>query len=293
MGHGGMRLTYTVQAQSRSLNLLTTKYISGVGGYLPAAQMGSVDLIALADDTTSGISGTVQTARISGWATPNASWVGGEQKVIALPLTFTRPAATPDGPFPSIIFGARVAGDVDGAVLPTRDMRDTGAACSGAACTHVSLNAATPVAARFGMLRLNPALGSDQLPLTMSADLLYYNQVGFVPNSADTCTTIPVANLLLGNWRTGFVGGETSITNNAATVISGSLTFPSGGRGTMRLAKPGKAGKVDVTAGLTGAGMTYLRGNQGSATFSIDPAATATFGVYKGPNQIIHMRENF
>lgn len=198
MGHAGMRLTYTVQAQKRSLNLLTTKYISGAGGYLPAAQMGSVDLVALADDTTSGISGTVQTARISGWTTPNASWVGGEQKVIALPLTFTRPATTPDGPFPSVIFGARVAGDVDGAVFANAGYARYGCRMfRGGLHPRQPERAAAPVATRFGMLRLNPALGSDQLPLTMSAALLYYNQVGFVPNSADTCTTIPVANLLL------------------------------------------------------------------------------------------------
>ena len=88
---------------------------------------------------------------------------------------------------------------------------------------------------------------------------------------------------------------DTSVTNNAGTVLANVLGFPNSGLGSLRLTRPvaNHVGSVDVTANLTAAGLAYLQGNQGGANYNVNPWATATFGVFKGPRQVIHLRENF
>lgn len=312
MGHPGIGLTYTIQAQSL-INLVTTKYVTG---YV-APGMGTVDLIALSDGASAGISGAPVTARITGWTSPNPAWVGGEQNIVGVPLTFSRPATTPDGPFNSVYFGARVSGDQDGVVITTRDMRDTGVACTGNACTHASLNsdrppppavpttAATPASVKFGYLRLIPALGSELLPLTMGAELLAFNGTAFVINGVDSCTALalppfntPAANPAgFSAWTNNLNIGETCVMSSRGTTCAAAgttLTFNQG-RGSIWLRAPGanNNGSVRVTADLDTPGLTYLKGNQGGANYNVNPWATATFGIYKGARQIIHMRENF
>lgn len=135
MAQPALGLNYTIQAQSQSRNLVTSKYTTA--SYLPVGSMGSVDLIAL-----NGISGTALTARMTGWTSPNTNWVAGEQTVAATQLALNK-QANPDGPFANLIFGARVQSDQDGAVIAVRNMLNTGAACAGNACTHAGLNIAT------------------------------------------------------------------------------------------------------------------------------------------------------
>jgi len=98
------------------------------------------------------------------------------------------------------------------------------------------------------------------------------------------------------------------------TAISGAGTL-SAGRKTLLLPPPGSAnnGSVLLTANLgaavsgttcttvngatvsaAGASSTYLQGNwAGSATYADNPSARATFGVFKGSDEVIFIRENF
>ena len=172
-----------------------------------------------------------------------------------------------------------------------------------------SLDSATlgTTALAFGMIRLNPGISSERLPLTMTAELLVHNGTGFVPNNFDTCTRLPMTQLGLSNWTGNLVNGDTAV------VVSRGSTTPVGAGDWLRFVHPvsgnpvGLAsfwlrpppvpnhnGSVRVTADLVAAGLAYLQGRQGGAAkYNVNPAATATFGLYKGAAEIIHMRENF
>lgn len=148
----------------------------------------------------------------------------------------------------------------------------------------------------FGQLRLMPAIGSERLPLAMSAEVQRWMGTGFVPNGDDSCTTIPLARLGLRDWAGNLNAGET-------TIVSGPASFLAG-RAILRLSAPGTAnsGRVNVTADLAGAGLAYLGGRWPELPAVVDatpmrfddaPWATAAFGLYRGVNQVIHRRENY
>ena len=86
------------------------------------------------------------------------------------------------------------------------------------------------------------------------------------------------------------------------------------GRSILTLAAPGSAnnGSVDlaVNLGLASSGTTctsvgggtvpaagangaYLQGNWTGGAYNVNPSARATFGVYKGSDEVIFIRENF
>jgi MSHA biogenesis protein MshQ len=44
---------------------------------------------------------------------------------------------------------------------------------------------------------------------------------------------------------------------------------------------------------VQGENATYLQGNWSISTFTQNPSARATFGVYKGADEVIYLRENF
>ena len=77
--------------------------------------------------------------------------------------------------------------------------------------------------------------------------------------------------------------------------ISGSFVA---GVSNLKLTKPSGGdnkydGSVDVTVDLTAEGKTYLQGAWTGATYTQDPTVRATFGVYKGANEFIYLRENY
>jgi MSHA biogenesis protein MshQ len=148
----------------------------------------------------------------------------------------------------------------------------------------------------FGQLRLMPAIGSERLPLAINAEVQRWMGTGFVPNGDDSCTSIPLARLGLRDWAGNLSAGETAI-------VSGAANFAAG-RTTLRLSAPGAAnsGRVNVTADLAGASLTYLGGRWPELPAVVDatptrfddaPWATAAFGLYRGVNQVIHRRENY
>jgi MSHA biogenesis protein MshQ len=97
------------------------------------------------------------------------------------------------------------------------------------------------------------------------------------------------------------------------TAISGGGVLSSGRR-TLQLAAPGSAnnGGVNLTVNLgasasgttcttvggapvsaTTANLPYLQGNWTGGAYNVNPSARATFGVYKGSDEVIFIRENF
>lgn len=156
---------------------------------------------------------------------------------------------------------------------------------------------------RFGRLRLQNAHGSQLIQMPLAVQAQYWNGTAFVTNTNDNCTAIAPANVVLGNYRRNLSAGETTVST------TGTLTA---GVGTIRLSAPGAAneGSVDVSINLTAdapagasctagmpastfANLAHLQGAWCSATYTNDPTARATFGVYRSSDRVIFQRENY
>lgn len=153
---------------------------------------------------------------------------------------------------------------------------------------------------RYGRLRLIGASGARQLPLRVPFELQYWTGAGpgtfFALNAQDMCTTITSGNVALGNIIGGITTGVTSV-----SVLSG-------GRGAITLNAPNASGSVDVSAVLgpsaaicplsasqpPGSGdLPWLRGQWCGAANDRDPTVRARFGIRRGSNELIYMRENY
>lgn len=154
---------------------------------------------------------------------------------------------------------------------------------------------------RFGRLVLSNAHGSELLGLPVPIETQYWNGSGFVRNSADSCTQLAAANVSLSNWQRVLNACETSVS------LPGRFN---GGRGNLRFSAPGagNTGSVDLTLQLdataTGsscvggvatpavaASKSWLQGRGSSGAYDQDPAARASFGLYRGSKSLIYLRE--
>ena len=149
---------------------------------------------------------------------------------------------------------------------------------------------------RYGRLRLIGASGARQLPLRVPFEAQYWTGTFFALNAQDACTTVNSGNVALGNIIGGLV---TSVTGVSAL---------SAGRGTITLGAPNASGSVDVSTVLgpsaaicpvsasqpPGSGaLPWLRGQWCGAANDRDPTVRARFGVRRGSNEVIYMRENY
>src|SRR6266850_1720594 len=149
--------------------------------------------------------------------------------------------------------------------------------------------------------------GSQLVPLPVPLETQYWNGTVFVTNAADSCTALAGANIMLSNPQGGFTVPPGSCTTGASNPVSFS-----NGRGNLIMAKPsgGAVGSADLTVNLgttasgntcvgvssvahSAASKTYLQGAWNGGTYTVNPSARATFGVYKGSDEVIFIRENF
>jgi hypothetical protein len=163
---------------------------------------------------------------------------------------------------------------------------------------------------RFGRLAIKNANGSQLVPLPVLVEAQYAVAAGagtvFVTNKDDSCTSLANTNIAMSGFTQNLSACETAITGAGAL---------SSGRAKLILPAPGNAnnGSVLLTANLsspasgttctsvgggtvsaTAANSGYLRGNwAGSSTYADNPSARATFGTFKGSDEVIYMRENF
>lgn len=231
-----------------------------------------------------------------------AAWNQGRYDASAVSATFSRPiTSTPDatwGPYDTTQFGIRVS-DADGPLLASLDMNPATVGVCAPGCTHRRIGAPTPL--RFGRLRLLNAYGSSNLPLAVPYQLRYWQGAGFAANGLDaTCTVVPVGAVALGNHQ-GLAATDVA----PVTVVKGSAG------GDIVLKAPGKAGTVDVAVDLgasaaalascavsspspaltAGADREFLRYRWCGTALDKDPAARASFGLYKGSRRLIYRRE--
>ena len=130
----------------------------------------------------------------------------------------------------------------------------------------------------------------------------------FITNTQDSCTSIAAANETMANYTGNLSGSPTCET---AVGSGGPLTS---GRRTLLLAAPGggNSGSVDVTVNLgasasgntcttqggapgsaTAANLPHLQGNWTGGAFDVNPTARAAFGIFRGTEEVVFVRENF
>lgn len=126
-----------------------------------------------------------------------------------------------------------------------------------------------------GRIRISNAYGSELLPLNITATTQYYNGTGWVRSITDNATNLTLA-ASYDVIKNGITTGTTTPAPTGATVLAV-------GQRTIVLGKPtGGAGKATMDSTNTTV-PGYLPFTSGSATF----------GVYKGTNEFIYMREAY
>lgn len=146
---------------------------------------------------------------------------------------------------------------------------------------------------RWGRVVLHNAYGSELVPLAMPLQAEHFDGTAFVFNSDDSCTSLSLAQLRLGN-DSGEVPADIPITVGTGTgTTSASLLDPfSAGDANLSFTAPGSEGYVDVTADLSL--LDWLRYDwDGDGNHDNDPQGRATFGIYKGRPSLIYLRETY
>jgi MSHA biogenesis protein MshQ len=214
-------------------------------------------------------------------------------------LAFTRSTTTPSAPFNADIALALNVIDTD-AVAFAGNPAAFGTATAGGG---VAFSGGKGM--RFGRLAIRNANGSQLVALPVPLETQYWNGTAFITNDADNCTTIATNNVAMSNFTNNLAACETA--NTAVSAFTK-------GRSTLTLAAPGSGnnGSVDLAVNLSaassgttcttvgggtvpaaGANRAYLQGNWTGGAYDQNPSARATFGVYKGSDEVIFIRENF
>lgn len=222
-------------------------------------------------------------------------------------FTYTRSTTTPLSPFNAAInLTVTVKDDSESAGVITTASSPT------PTFSNIAFDAGN--AFRYGRLRLMNSSGSQVVSLPVPAEAQYWNGTAFITNTGDNCTAIPLSTIAMGNYQKNLSSGETVIQTPTAGVP---LTL-SGGSGFIRLSPPGTGNEgsldlsVNLTAGTAGAsctaGMpastgagtvtgttagTWLQGAWCGTSYTNDPTARVTFGIYTNTNLFIYQRENY
>jgi MSHA biogenesis protein MshQ len=215
------------------------------------------------------------------------------------------PRTTPVAPFDAEISLAINVIDADGVAYATNPAR-FGQPTAGSGIAFAS---GKPM--RFGRFAIGNANGSQLLPLLVPVEAQYWSGPpanAFITNTLDSCSLIAPANYAMGSYTGNLSGSPT-----CETAISGGGSL-SAGRGTLVLATPGAGndGSVTLTVNLgasaagstcttqggapvsaTTANLPHLQGNWSGGAFDQNPTARATFGVFRGSEEVIFIRENY
>jgi MSHA biogenesis protein MshQ len=139
-----------------------------------------------------------------------------------------------------------------------------------------------------GRMKVSNAYGSELLPLPITATVQYYNTAGnWLTSSTDNLTSFnAAANLVPSIVKGPLVIGNIAMPNSTVTVVNGMKT--------VKISAPGVTGSADIGLGGVGAPSYLLSGSNGAATNpSAAGAGRVTFGIYKGANEFIYMREAY
>ncbi|MBW2186222.1 MAG: hypothetical protein JRG71_07425 [Deltaproteobacteria bacterium] len=190
--------------------------------------------------------------------------------------------ANPDGYFDDARFGVYVK-DEDGVQIANPDLDVNGDG------TMDYTQAALATTLGYGRLHLQNAHGSELLDLTVPMQAEYWNGDAFVINPFDNCTLFAQTDLSLASAKGNGSGNAPIEVNNGKTTTATINIQPLLlGDGTLELSAPGSGGEGWVDIELTVP--DYLKYDW-HGTGDDNPTARATFGIYKGSENIIYIRE--
>lgn len=284
-----LRLGFTLTAQSTSPTNATTQNYVGTFAKLAPTSIAALNIGAIDTAAPTPLTSRVATDTSSG------SWSSGAANILAR-VALARAAAV-DGPFQTLRVGVAPT-DPDGVTLTSAGLDLD---IDNNATNDRGLVATTSV--RFGRLFLQNAFGSELLDLAMPLRAQYYADAntGFVTNNDDACTT---TGLSFGGYQGNLAAGETCVQDTGSPGLSGqgcaapgpvSEQFrepPLAGNFNLYLRAPGNGN--DGAADITLTSPSWLDYDwDGNGTHDNDPAARATFGVYKGNPRNIYLRERY
>jgi hypothetical protein len=271
-----MKVSFTMEAQSAS-NARTSNYYGSFALLDPTLiasyGFGAVDTAAptnLSTRLTVVFGSVARPAWSTGTLAVTVPFVATVSRLVSTNIT-------PDGPYDSFKIGINPV-DSDG-VAGALDLD----VVSGGGNDHMQVGA-TKI--RFGRMTISSVYGPSTNKLTMPMKVEYCSAnctttPVFIANPLDSLTPLAVGTFLLSS-QTGGLAAYTT-----AKLTLGGAAFASGLQ-SVDVAKPASAGSMDVEYNL--AAMTYL---QTGATYTQNPKARATFGIYRNPSQLVYMREAY
>ncbi len=193
--------------------------------------------------------------------------------------------ATPAAPFDADISLAINVLDADG-IAATANPVTFGAATAGGGIPF----SGNGKLMRWGRLAFQNAHGSERVPLPMPFRAEYFNGSTFVTNILDNCTGTALGLLSLSN-DSGTVSADNPIqvgTGNSSASLSN--PFVAGDAG-LQFSAPGSEGYILVQVDLSS--LAWLRFDWNGDGIPENPSARATFGIYKGRQSLIYLRETY
>ena len=274
-----MNAVFTLTAQAAGST--TTLNYAGVLAKLNPAAAGNPLVFGAVDNAATR---TPLTARLDTSLPTTGGFVAGVAAAVSAPLGIVRctavtcPANTKpnreDGSYAALDVGIAPV-DGDGAAMAAYDLDTTNVVSTTNDHTKV---ARTEV--RYGRIKLSNAHGSELLSLPITATVQYWNSASYVTSVTDSATQFNTKLTTAGgDVQAVIVKGPLALAN-ISVITPGLVTFANGVN-TFKLGAPNVAGSADLTI-ITAP--SYLL-----------PSTTgrATFGVYKGANGLIYLRENY
>jgi hypothetical protein len=206
---------------------------------------------------------------------------------INAPLVVTR-GASAVGPYNLVQVGIAPT-DVDGVKMGGPDAYGLGV--SSATFDHTSIMeplVQNVTSVLYGQTKISNAYGSELLPLPIPLTLQYWNGINnYVTNGSDSQTSIFNSNISLSNYQKNLTAGATTVSPASVVFISGASTI------TLSAPGNGKNGSVDMSIPLLTGAINCSVAPPPLGCYLPSNTARATFGVYKGANEFIYLRENY
>jgi len=149
---------------------------------------------------------------------------------------------------------------------------------------------------RFGRLTIDSAHGSELVPLTVDSRAEYFNGVNWVNNTADQCTTLAFSSSLRLIDASGSQISNVNIIPIDEGTSSATLTNNNpfnNGKATLTFSAPGEdnLGYVDIQSLLAASNDWLLGDFDNDGSYDDDASGRASFGLFKGHDNIIFRQE--
>jgi len=276
-------LRYSIDARN-ALNQLTQNYTGAYSKFDPSGGLGIADAGAI-----DAILPTLLSSRLS--HTTAVTWSNGVGAA-NMDATLAR-AGSPDGPYTQVDIGVAIS-DSDGISLRPSDLDlDSD---NNTVMDSVNLG---QTSSYFGRLRLADAFGPETADLPVIFTTEYWNGATWLQNTSDDCTQIAASAIL-------YPDGTIDISANRVVAVGGGTSagvYGNFSAGTVNFSG-GDAGHYFTAPGATNLGtfevnidlsfypwLRYDWNGDGSFDDLSMPAASYSFGSYRGHDRIIYWQE--